>query len=287
MKKSRYFVVVLALSFWRAGIGFNAGTAYASHDKPPIALDNLSYARLVFEHWREVVVVETILKDEPKKDNDSSADHSGNTDKNGTDELIKPYLRKLWLDKRVMGMRQLASGTGFVCGSDSDGKKVFICTNAHVVEDRIEVTVRTASAKEYRATVLAEDKERDAAVLAIESEENLSPVAWGDPDNAAIGEAVMALGNPQDLPYSPSHGIVSGKRPLNIVKDKPPLPFLQLDIALNFGSSGSPIFNMKGEVVGVGALILARSQGIAFAIPSTDFQKMVEHVKKQQTPATP
>lgn len=265
-------------------VGFNTSTAYAGRDKP-IILDNLTYARLAHEQWRKVVMIQTIIK-APQGDAPTT-DESGTTEQNNEEKFIKPYLVKPRFDKRIVGMRHTYSGTGFACGVDAGKQKTFICTNAHIVKGGSEIIVITASETEYRAAVLVEDMERDVAVLAIESKEDLSPIVWGDSNNTVVGEAVIAIGHPQDFFYSLSRGIVSAKRFLPGVKDKPSLPFLQLDMTLNLGNSGSPVFNMGGEVVGVAEGIAQNGQGIAFAIPSNDFRKIIENVKMKQIPAVP
>lgn len=246
----------------------------ARHETTPIALDNLTYARLAYAHWPKIVIVKTVLK--APKENAPQTNAPDATELNDAEKFIKPYLLKLWLDKRVMGMRSVSSGTGFVCGADADQQKIFICTNAHVVDDRDEVTVQTASGAEYRATVLAETAEPDAAVLVIKSKEKITPMVWGDSDEVSVGEAVMAIGHPHNFYYSASHGIVSGKRLMQKTAGTAPLRFLQLDMAINPGNSGSMLLNMRGEVVGVINMILGNAQGIAFAIPANDFQKIIE-----------
>lgn len=279
---------VFRLLFVVCAISFSGATAaYANHDESLTDLDDLSYSRLVFEHWQKVVIVETILKDEPKNGN-GLTDTSSNPE-SGDKKLIKPYLLKLWFDKGAMGMRHMASGTGFVCGRSE--KKILICTNAHVVAGGSKTIVKTASGREYSAIVFVESSEGgpDFAVLAIESEELLLPVTLGDSDKVAIGKVVMAIGHPNDFYYSVSHGIVSGKRSLQETEKAIAHPFFQLDMAVNLGNSGSPLFNMRGEVIGIIESIWKGSQGIAFAVPVNDFKKILEQakewIKNQQMPA--
>lgn len=279
MQKSGYFLILLALLLWYAGFDFTIDAAYAGRDKRPIILDNLTYARLMYEQRQKVVIIETIIN--PPESTVPAPNGSSDTKQNNQEEFIKPYLVKPRFDKRVMGIRHARSGTGFVCGRDADGEKILICTNAHVIKQGIEIIVRTALDKEYRAQVLVEDQERDIAVLAIKNQDKLSSIVWGDSDSAVIGESVMAIGHPHNFLYSASRGIVSAKILLPINDDKPPLPFLQLDMALNSGNSGSPVFNMAGEAVGVVARILGDSQGIGFAIPASDFRKILENIKTQ------
>lgn len=276
MRFGRFFLAFLIA----ASIGFYSDATRAGHDKPPVALDNLTYARLAHEHWQEVVIIEVVVpapNNSPKTDAPSSMrQNDADVQPNDTaQKFIKPYLLSLWFDRRVMGMRHTQRGTGFVCGNDNEKNKALICTNAHIISGGIEIIVRTASGKEYRAAVLAENKERDAAVLAIENHEGLRSVRWGDSDAVAVGEVIMAIGHPHDFRHSIHHGIVSGKRKIRETNGAAALPFIQMDIALNSGNSGSPLFNMRGEVVGVVESVLEDSQNIAFAIPANDFQKAV------------
>lgn len=248
------------------------------HEQVPTALDHLTHARLAYAHWQKIVIVETILK--TPQDSAPKTDEPGNT-RHDAEKFIKPYNINPWLDKRAMGMRSKASGTGFICGQDADGQKLFICTNAHVVEDGSEITVRMASGSEYRAVVLAKTEKPDAAVLMIESKEKISPLAWGDSDAVSIGESVMAIGHPRNFYYSVSHGIISSKRLIRAETGVATSKFLQVDMAINLGNSGSPLFNMRGEVIGVIWAIWPDSQGIAFAIPANEFRKIMEKIQSE------
>jgi serine protease Do len=152
-------------------------------------------------------------------------------------------------------------GSGFVVSADG-----YILTNAHVVEDANEVTVRTTDRREYRAKVVGIDKSTDVAVLKIDAK-NLPVVRIGDPQALKAGEWVIAIGSPFGFDNSVTAGIVSAKaRSL----DAAYTPFIQTDVAVNPGNSGGPLFNLKGEVVGINSQIYSRTggyQGVSFAIP--------------------
>ena len=155
-----------------------------------------------------------------------------------------------------------AVGSGFIIGSDGQ-----VITNAHVVDGADEVTVRLSDKREFKAKVLGTDKRTDIALLKIEAKD-LPKVTIGDPDKLRVGEWVVAIGKPFGLENTMTAGIVSAKG-----RDLPQenlVPFIQTDVAINPGNSGGPLFNMKGEVVGINSLIYSRTggyMGLAFAIP--------------------
>ncbi len=155
-----------------------------------------------------------------------------------------------------------AVGSGFIIGSDGQ-----VITNAHVVDGADEVTVRLTDKREFKAKVLGTDKRTDIALLKIEAKD-LPRVTIGDPDKLKVGEWVVAIGKPFGLENTMTAGIVSAKG-----RDLPQenlVPFIQTDVAINPGNSGGPLFNMKGEVVGINSLIYSRTggyMGLAFAIP--------------------
>jgi serine protease Do len=152
-------------------------------------------------------------------------------------------------------------GSGFVVSADG-----YILTNAHVVDDANEVTVRTTDRREYRAKVVGIDKSTDVAVIKIDAK-NLPVVRIGDPNALKAGEWVIAIGSPFGFENSVTAGIVSAKaRSL----DAAYTPFIQTDVAVNPGNSGGPLFNLQGEVVGINSQIYSRTggyQGVSFAIP--------------------
>mgnify|MGYP001619760601 CR=1 FL=1 len=153
-------------------------------------------------------------------------------------------------------------GSGFIISGDGH-----ILTNAHVVDGADEVLVKLTDKREYKAKVLGTDKRSDIALIKIEAT-GLPVAKLGDPSRLRVGEWVVAIGSPFGFESSVTAGIVSAKgRELpqeNIV------PFIQTDAAINPGNSGGPLFNMKGEVVGVNSQIYSRTggnMGLAFAIP--------------------
>jgi serine protease Do len=155
-----------------------------------------------------------------------------------------------------------STGSGFILSNDG-----FVITNAHVVEDSNEVTVRLTDRREFTAKVIGSDKRTDVALLKIDAKD-LPRVVIGDPDKLKVGEWVVAIGKPFGLENTMTAGIVSAKG-----RDLPQenlVPFIQTDVAINPGNSGGPLFNMRGEVVGINSMIYSRTggfMGLAFAVP--------------------
>ena len=153
-------------------------------------------------------------------------------------------------------------GSGFIV--DANG---VILTNAHVVADADEVTVRLVDKREFKAKVLGSDKTTDIAVIKIEAKD-LPVVKIGNPASARVGEWVVAIGAPFGLENTVTSGIISAKG--RALPGDAAVPFIQTDAAVNPGNSGGPLFNLKGEVIGVNSQIFSRSggfQGLAFAVP--------------------
>lgn len=153
-------------------------------------------------------------------------------------------------------------GSGFIVSPDGT-----VLTNAHVVEGADEVSVKLTDKREFRAKVLGLDKASDVAILKIEARD-LPVVRIGQAANARVGEWVVAIGSPFGFENSASAGIISAKS--RTLPDGSYVPFIQTDVAVNPGNSGGPLFNMRGEVIGINSQIYSRSggyQGLSFAIP--------------------
>ena len=155
-------------------------------------------------------------------------------------------------------------GSGFIVSADG-----YILTNAHVVADADEVTVRMTDRREYAAKVIGFDQRSDVAVIKIEGK-NLPVVRIGDPSKLRAGEWVLAIGSPFTFENSVTAGIVSATGRSMPGDGNGLVPFIQTDVAVNPGNSGGPLFNLNGEVVGINSQIYSRSggyMGISFAIP--------------------
>jgi len=153
-------------------------------------------------------------------------------------------------------------GSGFIISADG-----MILTNAHVVASAKEVTVKLTDKREFRAKVLGVDKATDVALIKIEAA-NLPTVRMGSSSDLRVGEWVAAIGSPYGFENTITSGIVSAK--WRSLPDGAYVPFIQTDVAVNPGNSGGPLFNMKGEVIGINSQIYSRTggyQGLSFAIP--------------------
>ena len=162
------------------------------------------------------------------------------------------------------GPDSATTGSGFVL--DSDG---LIVTNMHVVEDAEEIVVRLRDRREYRARVIGSDKLSDIALLKIPAT-GLKQVRLADAATLRPGAWVVAIGSPFHLEYSVTAGIISALGRSMPYAQGQYVPYLQTDVAINPGSSGGPLFNLSGEVVGVSSQIFSSSgsfMGVAFAIP--------------------
>ncbi len=154
-----------------------------------------------------------------------------------------------------------ALGSGFVV--DRSG---LILTNNHVVEKATEIKVKFDTGKEYTAKVLGRDPKTDLALIKVKADGDFpKPVTLGNSDAIRVGDWVMAVGNPFGLGQTVTVGVISAKG--RIIGAGPYDDFLQTDTAINPGNSGGPLFDMKGEVVGINTAIVAQGQGIGFAIP--------------------
>ena len=153
-------------------------------------------------------------------------------------------------------------GSGFIISGDG-----YILTNAHVVDGADEVTVRLTDKREFKAKTIGADKRTDVALLKIEAS-GLPVVKLGEPAQLKVGEWVVAIGSPFGFDNSVTAGIVSAKG--RSLPQENYVPFIQTDVAINPGNSGGPLFNMRGEVVGINSQIYSRSggyMGVSFAIP--------------------
>ena len=152
------------------------------------------------------------------------------------------------------------AGSGVIITGDGT-----ILTNNHVVEGAKEVTVTLADKREFKAEVVGRDPKTDLAVLKISAGNKLAAANLGDSEQLQVGDWVLAVGNPFGLGNTVTSGIVSAKG--RVIGAGPYDDFIQTDASINPGNSGGPLFNMKGEVVGINTAIVSGGQGIGFAIP--------------------
>jgi serine protease Do len=153
-------------------------------------------------------------------------------------------------------------GSGFIVSQDG-----YIMTNAHVVEAADEITVKLTDKREFKAKVIGADRRTDLALIKIDAS-GLPAVKFGDPNKLRVGEWVLAIGSPFGFENTVTAGIVSAKG--RSLPQENYVPFIQTDVAVNPGNSGGPLFNLRGEVVGINSQIYSRTggfMGLSFAIP--------------------
>ena len=166
-------------------------------------------------------------------------------------------------------------GSGFVLWGDG-----YIITNFHVVRDAKEVVVRLLDRRQFTAQVVGSDEPSDLALLKIEATD-LPVVKLADASKVRPGQWVLAIGSPFGFDYSVTAGIVSAKG--RALQTEQYVPFIQSDVAINPGNSGGPLFNLKGEVVGVNSQIYSQSggyQGVSFSIPIDVAAKVARQLKE-------
>ncbi len=165
-------------------------------------------------------------------------------------------------------------GSGFII--DPSG---FVVTNGHVIENADTITVTLEDGEEYPATLRGVDRETDLAVLKIQSDRRFPSVSFGNSDRARVGDWVVAIGQPFGLGGSVSVGIISARNrdiDSGLYDD-----FIQTDAAINRGNSGGPLFDLKGNVIGVNTVIYSQtggSVGVGFAVPSTMANRVVRQL---------
>jgi serine protease Do len=153
-------------------------------------------------------------------------------------------------------------GSGFIISSDG-----YVLTNTHLVDSAEEINVKLTDKREFRAKLIGSDRRTDIALLKIDAT-SLPKVIQGDPEKLKVGEWVVAIGSPFGFENSVTAGIVSAKG--RSLAQENFVPFIQTDVAINPGNSGGPLFNLKGEVVGINSQIYSRTggfMGLSFAIP--------------------
>jgi serine protease Do len=185
------------------------------------------------------------------------------------DEFFKDYFEN---EQRRSPSRQpmVGLGSGFIV--DKSG---IIVTNNHVIEGADEITVIMHDQTEFKANLLGRDPKADLAVLKINPGNLLlRETLWGDSDKIRVGDWSIAIGNPLGLGGTVTAGIISAIS--RDIGNGPYVKFLQTDASINRGNSGGPLFNIKGEVIGINSAIISQSGGsigLGFAIPSSSAKK--------------
>jgi serine protease Do len=213
---------------------------------------------------------------EPKKEA-QEAPQSGQQSGSPFEEFFKEFMERNGQGEQSQ-RRGVSVGSGFVI----DAEKGYVVTNNHVIvgedpnsppADEIKVTLQNE--KTFTATIVGRDVLADVAVLKIQPTPDLVAVAWGDSNVARVGEWVLAIGEPFALSGTVSAGIISARnRDIGGRYDN----YIQTDASINKGNSGGPLFNMKGEVIGITSLIYSPSGGsigLGFAHPSAEVRPII------------
>ena len=177
-------------------------------------------------------------------------------------DFFRKFIPRLPPERPGSEAERRSLGSGFILSPDG-----YILTNAHVVEQAEEIVVRLADKREFNAEVIGADARSDVALIRIRAS-GLPHVRLGNPDALKVGEWVLAIGSPFGFEQSVTAGIVSAKG--RSLPDENFVPFIQTDVAINPGNSGGPLFNLRGEVVGINSQIYSRTggfMGLSFAIP--------------------
>jgi serine protease Do len=255
------FVVVVAHHGSRADAG-SAGPGSAAPAATPLAATPApvsarvtglpDFSGLVAETGAAVVNISVIEKPQKVGNPGAPAD---------SDDPLSQFFRHYQLPAPGRAPPAHGIGSGFIVSSDG-----YVLTNAHVVDDASEVTVKLTDRREFVAKVIGVDKRSDVALIKITAT-GLPTVRFGDSSRLKPGQWVVAIGSPFGFENSVTAGVVSATaRPL----DENYVPFIQTDAAVNPGNSGGPLFNVDGQVIGINAQIYSRTggyMGMSFAIP--------------------
>lgn len=172
--------------------------------------------------------------------------------------------------------RPLGIGSGFIISADG-----YVVTNHHVIKDADEIIITLTDGTEYNAQLKGSDSKTDLALLKVDNASDLPYVAFGDDDKSRVGDWVLAIGNPFGLGGSASTGIISARG--RDIRSGPYDDYIQVDAAINRGNSGGPLFNLKGEVIGINTAIYSPnggSVGIGFSIPSNMAKNVISQLQE-------
>ena len=172
--------------------------------------------------------------------------------------------------------RGTSLGSGFIID-----KAGYIVTNNHVIEGADQITVVLHDDRKFEAKLVGRDPKTDLALLKVKTNEDLPAVSFGNSDKARVGDWVLAIGNPLGLGGTVTAGIVSARG--RDIRSGPYDDYIQTDAPINRGNSGGPLFNIKGDVIGINTAILSPSGGsigIGFSIPSQLAVGVIEQLRK-------
>ena len=248
---------------------------------PGLYADGLpDFTKLVEKYSAAVVNISTKQSSKPLKNipHGFFGDDENQEKNEMLDELMKRFLDR---DRGHGGTfgdeKEINSlGSGFIISKDG-----YVVTNHHVIKDADEIIVRLSDRRELSAKLIGSDKRSDIALLKVDAD-NLPVLSTGSSERLKVGEWVFAIGSPFGFDHSVTAGIVSAKG--RSLPSENYVPFIQTDVAINPGNSGGPLFNLKGEVVGINSQIYSRTggfMGVSFAIPVDVAKRVVEQLKSK------
>lgn len=196
---------------------------------------------------------------------------------------FEDFFREFFRDAPQYEGRAQTLGSGFMISADG-----YLVTNYHVIKNASDIIVKMANKKEYKGdevTVVGTDPRTDVALLKIESDDRFPTLTFGNSDNVRVGDWAIAFGNPFQLEGTVTVGVISAKGRSDIALPEGPdyQSFLQTDAAINFGNSGGPLINIRGEVIGINTAITSPSGGnvgIGFAIPANLARDVIDELKE-------
>lgn len=227
---------------------------------------------LAEEYSSSVVNVSVVRKQKVNKSGEMRQSPPGSPFDFFNDERFRDFFR----NQPQRKMPQRTAGSGFIISKDG-----FVVTNNHVVEEAEIIKITLSNDEVYEAEIIGLDPRMDLALLKIDSDKDLPFISFGKSENSKVGEWVVAIGNPFGLGGTVTAGIISalGRN----IGSGPYDQFIQTDAPINKGNSGGPLFNMKGEVIGVNTMIYSQtggSVGIGFSIPSSLVKPVIDQLKE-------
>ncbi len=189
-------------------------------------------------------------------------------------DMFEEFFERFFRNAPQSPRKERSLGSGFIISQDG-----YILTNDHVVDGADEIKVKLSDGREFTGEIRGLDPKLDLALIKIDAGEDLPVARLGDSEAIKVGEWVMAIGNPFGLEQTVTVGIVSAKG--RVIGAGPYDDFIQTDASINPGNSGGPLFNMRGEVVGINTAIVAQGQGIGFAIPVNMAKQIIPQLRDE------
>lgn len=187
-------------------------------------------------------------------------------------DMFDEFFERFFRESPRAPRKEQSLGSGFIISEDG-----YILTNDHVVDGADEITVKLSDGREFSGEIRGLDPKLDLALIKIDAGEDLPVAKLGNSESIKVGEWVMAIGNPFGLEQTVTVGIVSAKG--RVIGAGPYDDFIQTDASINPGNSGGPLFNVKGEVIGINTAIVAGGQGIGFAIPVNMAKQIIPQLR--------